>query len=91
MNRLTLRLACLFATLFIAPAALGAEYRISTQEDFDLHREATLSPGDRVLFERGKEFTGMFAPVAVGAPDGVITITTFGEGPRPVIHNHYSP
>lgn len=68
--------------------AYGAEIHISTQEDFDRYRQATLSPGDRVLFERGKIFNGMFAPVAVGSTDQVIEITAFGDGPKPVIQNN---
>ncbi|MEE4217826.1 MAG: hypothetical protein V2I48_09465 [Xanthomonadales bacterium] len=71
----------------ISPVVFGADYFISTQEDFDRYREATLAPGDQLLFERGKEFNGMFAPRAVGAPGQVITISAFGEGPKPVIHN----
>jgi hypothetical protein len=70
-----------------SPLAFAADYHIATQEDFDRYREATLEPGDRVLFERGREFTGMFAPKAVGAEGQVIIITARGEGPRPVIHN----
>jgi hypothetical protein len=74
--------------LGFAPLTHGAEIQISTQADFDTYREATLDPGDTVLFERGKVFTGMFAPRAVGAPGNVITITAFGDGPRPIINNN---
>jgi hypothetical protein len=70
-----------------SPLAFAADYHIATQEDFDRHREATFAPGDRVLFERGREFIGMFAPRAVGTEENVITITSYGKGPRPVIHN----
>ena len=58
--------------------ACGAEILISTQADFNAYREATLAPGDSVRFERGRVFTGMFAPRAVGTPGNVITITAFG-------------
>ena len=82
-------LTCLAALLCCAsPLAFATDYHIATQEDFDRYREATLSPGDRVLFERGKTFNGMFAPVAVGTADQVIEITAFGDGARPVIHNN---
>lgn len=87
MNRFFARAlpALLICTSF---PAFGADILISTQADFDRYRKATLAPGDRVLFERGKTFNGMFAPTAVGTAEKVITISAQGEGPRPVIHNH---
>ena len=70
------------------PHVLAVDYQISSQADFDKHRQAVLQPGDRVLFERGKVFTGMFAPKAVGAPGKVIVITAYVEGDRPIINNN---
>ncbi|MHC5112700.1 MAG: hypothetical protein ACYTHJ_22825 [Planctomycetota bacterium] len=74
--------------LGFVPSAHAKDYHISTQADFDTWREATFAPGDNILFERGKVFTGMFAPVVVGAPDGIITIGAYGDGPRPIINNN---
>ena len=71
-----------------SPLSFGEDIHISTQADFDTYRGATLAPGDRVLFERGKVFTGMFAPVTVGTSGNVIIITAFGDGPKPVINNN---
>ncbi|QDU91436.1 hypothetical protein Pla175_48640 [Pirellulimonas nuda] len=69
------------------PAALGADFFISSQADFDAYRGATFAPGDNILFERGKSFTGMFAPKTAGAAGNVITISAYGEGNRPVLNN----
>lgn len=73
---------------FCGSIAVGADYLISTQADFDTYRTATFSPGDNVLFERGKTFTGMFSPTTVGAAGNMIKISTFGSGPKPVISNN---
>jgi hypothetical protein len=78
----------LLTLLIFAPLAYGEDIHISTQADFDTYRQATLDPGDNILFERGKVFTGMFAPKAVGLAGNVITITAFGDGPKPIIHNN---
>lgn len=88
-NQLSKWLICVpLSLLFFGPLAFGADIHISSQADFDAYREATLNPGDNVLFESGKVFTGMFAPKAVGTPDKVITITANGDGPRPIINNN---
>lgn len=68
--------------------AIAADYYISSQADFDTHRQAVLSPGDNVYFERGKIFSGMYSPKAVGANNQAIRIGTFGSGPKPIIQNH---
>jgi len=89
ISQLTRSIFCLSLMLLACvPQAFAVDYQISSQADFDKHRTATLQPGDRVLFERGKVFTGMFAPKAVGSPEKVIEITAFGEGPRPIINNN---
>lgn len=66
----------------------AADYYISSQADFDAHRQAVLAPGDNVYFERGKVFNGMYSPTAVGTNNQVIRIGTFGSGPKPIIQNH---
>ncbi|WP_145060461.1 hypothetical protein [Adhaeretor mobilis] len=68
--------------------AISADYHISTQADFDTYRQATFSPGDNILLERDKVFTGMFAPRAVGTPGNVITISAYGTGNKPIINNN---
>ena len=74
-------------SLLLTTDAHSADYFISTQADFDTHRNATFAPGDNIFFERGKSFSGMFSPTTVGAPGNPITISTFGAGSRPVINN----
>lgn len=71
-----------------APIAIGADYFISTQADFDMYRQATFAPGDNILFERGKVFNGMFSPTTVGAAGNVITISSYGTGNKPVVNNN---
>lgn len=82
------QLACVLLTLGFISLADAADFHISTQADFDNHRQATFAPGDNIYFERGKTFTGMFAPNVVGEQGNVITISASGEGPRPVINNN---
>ena len=82
---LTLALLWLLGSRSIA---VGADYFISTQADFDTYRQATFAPGDNILFERGKVFNGMFAPTAVGTANNVVTISAYGDGAKPVIHNN---
>lgn len=72
----------------LSTVAAGADYHISSQSDFDTYRNATFSPGDNILFEKGKTFTGMFAPKTVGTAGNMIKISTFGNGPKPVINNN---
>lgn len=78
----------LLGILAAIPSAKGADFFISSQAQFDAVRQATFSPGDNILFERGKVFNGMFAPNAVGSSGNPITISAFGSGNRPVIHNN---
>ncbi|TWU27592.1 hypothetical protein Pla144_23690 [Bythopirellula polymerisocia] len=77
-----------FPMLSYGPLAICADYHISTQADFDTYKQATFSPGDNILFERGKVFTGMFAPTTVGNNGRVITISSYGTGAKPVINNN---
>ncbi|QDT00915.1 hypothetical protein [Adhaeretor mobilis] len=88
-ERLPQALLCALALLLCpGPLARGADFYISTQADFDTYRQATFSPGDNILLERGKVFTGMFAPRGVGSPANRITISAYGTGNKPIINNH---
>ncbi len=81
-------ICALLSILCYGSLAIGAEFHISTQADFDTYRQATFSPGDNILFERGKVFTGMFSPTTVGTPGNMITISTYGSGAKPIINNN---
>ena len=78
----------LFCWLCASSTVIGEVFLISTQAQFDAVRQATLAPGDHVLFERGKVFDGMFAPTAIGANGFPINVSAFGTGNRPVIQNN---
>jgi hypothetical protein len=71
-----------------ASFSFAVDFHISTQVDFDTYRQANVTPGDTILFERGKVFTGMFDPNVVGTPGNVITISAYGSGAKPVINNN---
>lgn len=62
------------------------EYRIDSQKRFDAIREASFSPGDKILFKKESTFNGMFSPSGSGAKGSPITIMTYGDGGRPVIN-----
>jgi len=80
---------CAFLGLILINGfAFGTDYYISTQADFDTYRDATFSPGDNILLERGKVFTGMLEPRGSGTPGNVITISAYGTGDMPVINNN---
>ncbi len=61
-------------------------YHIDNQQDFDSHKTATFSPGDKILFKRGEIFTGMFRPSGSGTKGAPILIGNYGEGARPIIN-----
>lgn len=63
----------------------STEYRIDSQAKFDELRTATFGPGEVILFKRGAEFTGMFAPRGQGEEGAPIRIDVYGEGDRPLI------
>jgi hypothetical protein len=42
------------------------EYRIDSQESFDALGSGVFLPGDTILFKRGAQFNGMFAPSGMG-------------------------
>ena len=67
-------------------SGLAEEYRIDSQEQFDAHRTTTFSPGDQILFKRGVQWNGMFAPLGTGTEQAPIRIDVYGEGQRPRIN-----
>lgn len=87
--RLTTRqqLAMLLLYAFSATSLHAADFYISSQRDFNAFYNATFSPGDNIYFEKGKVFTGMFAPTVVGTESNPINISTFGSGNKPIINN----
>lgn len=62
------------------------EYRIDSQAQFHALSTAAFLPGDVILFKRGLEFDGMFAPFGEGTEGAPIRIETYGRGRRPTIH-----
>ncbi len=67
-------------------SCLGREFRVDSQEQFNALRSAAFLPGDVVLFERGGEFNGMFAPSGSGTEQAPIRMDVYGQGKRPVIN-----
>ena len=61
------------------------EYRIDSQQQFDVLSRATFLPGDIILLKKGERFRGMFAPSGSGTERAVIRISTYGQGSRPRI------
>ena len=61
------------------------EYRIDGQGRFEDLSTATFLPGDIILFKKGQQFAGMFAPSGSGTDEAPITIATYGHGSRPRI------
>ena len=61
------------------------EYHIDSQKQFDALSTATFLPGDIILFKKGQQFSGMFAPSGSGTEQAAITIDTYGHGSRPRI------
>ncbi|RKY07051.1 MAG: hypothetical protein DRP65_10920 [Planctomycetota bacterium] len=64
------------------------EYHIDSQKQFDSLRAAAFLPGDTILFKRGMQFDGMFAPSGKGTEQAPIKIDVYGKGKRPVINAH---
>jgi len=65
--------------------ARAKEYHIDSQAQFDVLSRAKFLPGDVVLFKRGQQFRGMFAPSGSGTEDAVIRVDAYGQGRRPRI------
>ncbi len=45
----------------------------------------SFQPGDRILLRAGSSWNGLVHPLGSGRADAPITITSYGDGPRPVI------
>ena len=78
-------LLVMFCVSFASIPCVATDYHIESQADFDKLKRATFSAGDNILFEKGKQFNGMFAPKGNGQDGAPIRIGTNGEGERPRI------
>jgi len=67
---------------------LAKEYHIDSQEQFDSLSTTVFLPGDTILFKRGVQFNGMFAPSGNGTGQAPIRIDVYGCGERPRINAH---
>jgi hypothetical protein len=76
-----------FISLFALQCGPSATkvYKIDSQEKFNELCLATFRPGDVIMFQRGKRFTGMFSPAGSGNEKAPIRIDVYGEGERPRI------
>ncbi|WP_246117806.1 right-handed parallel beta-helix repeat-containing protein [Adhaeretor mobilis] len=85
--KLTLPLFLVVLLLFCDQGAPcnATDYRIQTQAEFDAINAVELLPGDAILLERGRKFSGMLAPSGNGTIEGPIRIQPVGEGARPRI------
>ena len=82
-----MRLGFLATIIFAACTSTGtaAEYRVDSQEAFDALRSQQFLPGDTIRFQRGKRFTGMFAPTGSGSAQAPIVVDSYGQGQLPRI------
>ncbi|MBM4148591.1 MAG: hypothetical protein FJ224_06065, partial [Lentisphaerae bacterium] len=71
--------------LALASVACAEDYRISTQEQYLQASSRTYGPGDRVLLERGKRFTGQLLIRGGGEPGRPVIVDAFGEGALPIL------
>jgi hypothetical protein len=79
-----------FFLLFVLQClpSLAEEYRIDSQKRFDALSTAAFGPGDTILFKRGMQFNGMFAPSGNGTEQAPIRIDAYGYGEMPRIDGH---
>ncbi len=79
-----------FFLLFALPCfpCLAEEYHIDSQKQFDALSTTVFLPGDTILFKRGVQFNGMFAPCGNGTEQAPIRIDVYGYGQRPRINGH---
>ena len=70
---------------FTTQPSNAKEFRIDSQTVFDELYDANFQPGDSIVFLRGQQFQGMFAPSGSGTEQSPITIGAYGEGARPRI------
>ena len=64
----------------------AAVYRIDSQADFDIYKDAEFRSGDTIVFKRGAVFEGMFSPGGSGTDNAPICLKTYGTGPMPIIN-----
>ena len=55
----------LWLALVVSPV-VATDYYIESQADFDKLKQATFSAGDNIVFQKGRQFKGMFAPQGQG-------------------------
>ncbi|MDF7822655.1 right-handed parallel beta-helix repeat-containing protein [Pontiellaceae bacterium B12227] len=72
--------------LMLTASCFATDYLVSIQSEFDAVTNAVLQPGDAILLERGKQFTGMLNPSGTGTEAAPIRIGAYGAGDRPQIH-----
>jgi len=79
------RIALMILFAMHSISCLAKEYYIDSQEQFESLSKATFHPGDIILFRRGTQFNGMFAPSGKGTQKAPIKIDVYGNGARPRI------
>lgn len=68
------------------PPCSAREYHIDSQKQFSALCTTSFLPGDIILFRRGVQFDGMFAPSGRGTEQAPIRIDAYGQGERPRIN-----
>ncbi len=74
-----------FSGEFVSSDQGSKVYHVDSQKQFDSLKTATFLPGDTILFKRGVQFDGMFAPSGKGTARAPIKIDVYGTGERPRI------
>lgn len=72
--------------LMLGMSCFATDYQVRTQAEFDAVKKRILQPGDAILLERGKQFTGMLSPTGTGTEAAPIRVGAYGAGARPQIH-----
>jgi len=70
----------------MAHADANQEYKVGTQTEFNALHKKTFQPGDKILLERGKVFTGGVTLKGSGTDKNWIELGAFGDGPKPIIN-----
>lgn len=74
-----------FLEEFVSSVKDSKIYHIDSQKQFDFLKTVEFIPGDTILFKRGVQFEGMFAPSGKGTKRAPIKIDVYGAGERPRI------
>lgn len=90
LSLLSLSVSSVFATDYYLDASRGddsaAGKTLATAwRTIERINTAELEPGDRVLLKSGEVFTGFFHAQQSGSKDDPITLTAYGDGPKPII------